>query len=103
MRRKADPDALQAKPNSGQIIDSLGWVYYKKGQIDKAVVELERAHRSCPRTALWPSTWRTPTTARNATRSPAPLPSSPGTGKSQHQELRKKINDLEVLLKERSL
>jgi tetratricopeptide (TPR) repeat protein len=40
--------ALQAKPDSGQIIDSLGWVYFKKGQLDKALVELERAHRLMP-------------------------------------------------------
>ena len=40
--------ALQAKPDNGQIIDSLGWVYYKKGQLDKALVELERAHRLMP-------------------------------------------------------
>ncbi|MEJ2672705.1 MAG: tetratricopeptide repeat protein [Deltaproteobacteria bacterium] len=42
-------EALQAKPNSGQIIDSLGWVFYKKGQYDKAVAELERAHRIMPK------------------------------------------------------
>ena len=41
-------EALRAKPDSGHIIDSLGWVYYKKGQYDKAVVELERAHRLMP-------------------------------------------------------
>jgi Tfp pilus assembly protein PilF len=41
-------EALRTKPNSGHIIDSLGWVYYKKGQYDKAVVELERAHRLMP-------------------------------------------------------
>ena len=29
-------------------MDSLGWVYYKKGQYDKAVAELERAHRIMP-------------------------------------------------------
>jgi tetratricopeptide (TPR) repeat protein len=40
--------ALRAKPNSGQIIDSLGWVLYKKGQYDKAVPELERAHHIMP-------------------------------------------------------
>ena len=40
--------ALRAKPESGHIIDSLGWVYYKKGQYDKAVVELERAHKIMP-------------------------------------------------------
>jgi tetratricopeptide (TPR) repeat protein len=41
-------EALQSKPDSGHIIDSLGWVYYKKGQYDKAVVELEKAHRIMP-------------------------------------------------------
>ena len=41
-------EALRAKPNSGHIIDSLGWVQYKKGQYAKAVVELERAHRLMP-------------------------------------------------------
>lgn len=40
--------ALRAKPNSGPIIDSLGWVFYKKGQYDKAVTELERAYRVMP-------------------------------------------------------
>ncbi len=42
-------EALEAKPNSGHIIDSLGWVLYKKGQYGKAVAELERAHRIMPR------------------------------------------------------
>jgi len=42
-------EALRAKPDSGHIIDSLGWVYYKKGQYDKAVVELERARRIMPK------------------------------------------------------
>lgn len=41
-------EALLAKPGSGHIIDSLGWVFYKKGQYDKAVAELERAHRIMP-------------------------------------------------------
>ena len=41
-------EALRTKPNSGHIIDSLGWVFYKKGQYDKAVTELERAHRIMP-------------------------------------------------------
>jgi len=41
-------EALRAKPNSGHIIDSLGWVYYKRGQYDKAVAELERAHHIMP-------------------------------------------------------
>jgi tetratricopeptide (TPR) repeat protein len=41
-------EALRTKPDSGHIIDSLGWVYYKKGQYAKAVAELERAHRLMP-------------------------------------------------------
>lgn len=41
-------EALRAKPNSGHIIDSLGWVLYKKGQYAKAVAELERAHNIMP-------------------------------------------------------
>ncbi len=40
--------ALRAKPDSGHILDSLGWVFYKKGQYDKAVMELERASRIMP-------------------------------------------------------
>ncbi|MEK7829264.1 MAG: tetratricopeptide repeat protein, partial [Deltaproteobacteria bacterium] len=35
--------ALAIKPESGHIIDSLGWVYYKMGEITLAVQELERA------------------------------------------------------------
>jgi Tfp pilus assembly protein PilF len=41
-------EALRTKPDSGHILDSLGWVYFKKGQYAKAVVELERAHRLMP-------------------------------------------------------
>jgi tetratricopeptide (TPR) repeat protein len=44
-------EALRAKPDSGHIMDSLGWIYYKKGQYDKAVAELERAHRLMPQDA----------------------------------------------------
>ncbi|MBI5875278.1 MAG: tetratricopeptide repeat protein, partial [Deltaproteobacteria bacterium] len=40
--------ALAIKPESGQIIDSLGWVYYKMGETDKAVSELERAIKYIP-------------------------------------------------------
>jgi tetratricopeptide (TPR) repeat protein len=41
-------DALQARPDSAHIIDSLGWVLFKKGQYDKAVAELEKASRLLP-------------------------------------------------------
>ena len=35
--------ALTIKPNSGFIIDSLGWVYYQQGDYDKALDSLEKA------------------------------------------------------------
>jgi len=35
--------ALKIKPNSGFIIDSLGWVYYQKGLYDEATESLEKA------------------------------------------------------------
>jgi tetratricopeptide (TPR) repeat protein len=35
--------ALTIKPDSGPIIDSLGWVYFKKGLYDKALDSLEKA------------------------------------------------------------
>ncbi|MGN6550020.1 MAG: tetratricopeptide repeat protein [Pararhizobium sp.] len=35
--------AVELSPNDGYIVDSLGWAYYKVGQFDKAVDELEHA------------------------------------------------------------
>jgi tetratricopeptide (TPR) repeat protein len=35
--------ALEIRPDDGYIIDSMGWVYYRQGQYDKAVDYLERA------------------------------------------------------------
>ena len=35
--------ALKIKPGDGYIIDSLGWVYFRKGQYKKALVKLEEA------------------------------------------------------------
>ncbi|MBN1625912.1 MAG: tetratricopeptide repeat protein, partial [Deltaproteobacteria bacterium] len=35
--------ALKISPDSGYIIDSLGWVYYRQGQYDKALDSLEKA------------------------------------------------------------
>ena len=40
--------ALQSAPDSGHIIDSLGWLYYTRGELDKAVTELERAYEALP-------------------------------------------------------
>jgi Flp pilus assembly protein TadD len=35
--------AVNASPNDGYIIDSLGWAYYRLGKYDDAVTQLERA------------------------------------------------------------
>ena len=35
--------ALEISPDNGAYIDSLGWVYFKKGNIDQALAEIERA------------------------------------------------------------
>ncbi len=35
--------AVEARPEDGFIVDSLGWVYYRLGDFDKAVEHLERA------------------------------------------------------------
>ncbi len=40
--------ALSKKPNDGAIIDSLGWVYYKKGNYQLALAELLRANELVP-------------------------------------------------------
>jgi tetratricopeptide (TPR) repeat protein len=40
--------ALEIKPDSGYIIDSLGWIYYKRGAYDKAIHHLEKAARLTP-------------------------------------------------------
>jgi tetratricopeptide (TPR) repeat protein len=40
--------ALKFRPNDGYIIDSLGWVYYKKKKFDEALVELEKAWKLAP-------------------------------------------------------
>lgn len=40
--------ALQSAPESAHIIDSLGWLYYTRGELDKAVIELEKAYKALP-------------------------------------------------------
>jgi tetratricopeptide (TPR) repeat protein len=35
--------AVDARPDDGYIVDSLGWAYYRLGRFDEAVTELERA------------------------------------------------------------
>lgn len=41
-------EALRHKPDDGYIIDSLGWVYFKKGLYEKALEFLEKAARLVP-------------------------------------------------------
>ena len=36
-------EAVRLRPNDGYIVDSLGWAYYRMGDFENAVVELERA------------------------------------------------------------
>jgi tetratricopeptide (TPR) repeat protein len=40
--------ALKLKPDSGYITDSLGWVYYKKGEYKRAITQLEKAIELTP-------------------------------------------------------
>jgi tetratricopeptide (TPR) repeat protein len=40
--------AIKYKPNSGYIIDSLGWVYFRKGLYDRALTELKKAVELAP-------------------------------------------------------
>ena len=41
-------EALKYKPNDGYITDSLGWVYYKKGEFEKALQYLQKAVEMVP-------------------------------------------------------
>ncbi len=41
-------DAIALEPDDGYIIDSLGWVYFKKKEFDHALLNLERAHELIP-------------------------------------------------------
>lgn len=40
--------AVELRPRSGFIVDSLGWAYYRLGEYEKAVKELERAVQLMP-------------------------------------------------------
>jgi len=46
--------ALKLSPNTGYIVDSLGWVYYRKGMLNEAIVNLELAAKLSPDdAAVW--------------------------------------------------
>jgi len=46
--------AMNLAPNTGYIIDSLGWVYYRKGRLKEAIVNLELAAKLSPDdAAVW--------------------------------------------------
>lgn len=38
--------ALSITPNDHYMLDSLGWVYYRKGNLDKAILYLEQAYKA---------------------------------------------------------
>jgi tetratricopeptide (TPR) repeat protein len=40
--------AMELKPNMGYITDSLGWVYFKLGDYERAAIELEKANQLTP-------------------------------------------------------
>lgn len=40
--------ALDYKPDNGYIIDSLGWVYFRKGRLEEALAQLQRAEALIP-------------------------------------------------------
>ena len=41
-------EAVAARPDSGYIVDSLGWVYFRLGRYDEAVEQMERAAELMP-------------------------------------------------------
>lgn len=41
-------NAMVLEPDDGYITDSLGWVYFKKKEFDKALINLQRAHELIP-------------------------------------------------------
>jgi tetratricopeptide (TPR) repeat protein len=96
-------EALEAKPNSGHIIDSLGWVLYKKGQYDKAVAELERAHRIMPDDATVAEHLGDAYSGQKRYRDALRIyRRALGLENANKPELHKKINHLEILMMKES-
>ncbi len=44
--------ALEADPENGAYIDSLGWAYYRKGMLDEALEQIDKAARYMPDDAV---------------------------------------------------
>ena len=45
-------EAYEKDPNDGVIMDSLGWVYFKTGDYDNAILYLEKASEINPQNAI---------------------------------------------------
>ena len=45
-------EAYEKDPNDGVIMDSLGWVYFKTGDYDNAILYLEKASELNPQNAI---------------------------------------------------
>ncbi|HZE22249.1 MAG TPA: tetratricopeptide repeat protein, partial [Desulfobaccales bacterium] len=96
-------EALESKPNSGHIIDSLGWVLYKKGQYAKAVAELERAHRIMPQDGTVAEHLGDAYSRQKRYRDALRIyRRALGLENANKPELQKKINHLEVLMMQES-
>lgn len=96
--------ALQLKPDSGAFLDSLGWVYFRRGETSKAVEVLEKAaqlepdepviiehlgdayHRADRKSEAL-RTWKRALNALDSADSPA-------NARKQRQELERKLREL---------
>ena len=38
--------ALELQPNDGYILDTIGWIHFKKGEVEEAIKFLEAAHKA---------------------------------------------------------
>ena len=52
--------ALELQPNDGYILDTIGWIQFKKGEVEEAIKYLEAAVKARPMKPSFPSIWATP-------------------------------------------
>jgi tetratricopeptide (TPR) repeat protein len=78
--------AVDARPQSGAMLDSLGWAYYRLGDYKKAVEKLERPSSWSRATRTSTATWATPTGASAARRGPVPVAAGPEPGADDKQK-----------------